>query len=51
MSIGKKQVSKNSDWVEAWENCTTIIDEQHIREITNQAIMRIKIVEIGRAHV
>ena len=44
MALGRKQNSKNEDWIEAWENCDRIIDKQRIQEITNQAVTRIKIV-------
>ena len=44
MALGRKQASKNSDWIEAWEKCTDIISKEHIQQITNQAIQRIRAV-------
>ena len=41
MALGRKQSSKNDDWVRAWECCTDIISKEHINLITNQAIQRI----------
>ena len=46
--LGRKQSSNNRDWVRAWETCTNIINREHINELTNQTIQRIKsVIEIN----
>ncbi len=42
--LGRKQSSRNEEWIKAWENCTNIISQEHINEITNRAIQRMKTV-------
>lgn len=42
--LGRKQTSKNEDWLRAWETCTSLISKEHIQAITNQAVQRIKTV-------
>lgn len=42
--LGRKQSSKNEDWLYAWNNVAKIVSEEHIRQITNQVIQRIKAV-------
>lgn len=46
--LGRKQSSKNSDWIYAWNNCTNIIDRNHIEQLTNQTIARIQ--SVTRLH-
>lgn len=46
--LGRKQNSKNEDWILAWKHCTDLVNEAHIQEITNRTIQRIKaVIEIN----
>lgn len=42
MSLGRKQSSKNEDWIEAWNNCKELISKEHIDRLTEETIGRIK---------
>lgn len=42
--LGRKQSSKNEDWIYAWHHVGQIVSEDHIRDITNMVVSRIKAV-------
>lgn len=42
MPLGRKQNSKNSHWLCAWDTCTQTISREHIERITLQAVATIR---------
>lgn len=47
--LGRKQNSKNEDWIKAYKSCTNIISQEHITELSNQTIQRIKsVIELNQ---